>query len=172
MISCDESGIPDPLSSISSLSLNVPEVTGIILRDVSCGYYGEWGNPSNPGNVFPNPSIGDFIIVFDLPEAMEMNIWVVRAIGPNDIEQQFVDYAGSEIFVPPGAKIATIIDSDRMEAGEHNFYWDGTDDLGHRLPVGFYRIYLRSGELIGRADILLLHNCSYVPYAINVPMCH
>jgi hypothetical protein len=120
---------------------------------------------------YPNPSTGSFTLIFDLPWPTTVSAWVVRALGPDETEEEILNFSGSKVFIPPGAPAATPVDSQPLSAGQHQLEWDGTDASGRRLPVGFYRLYLQADDNLAWSDILLLWDCTYVPYGIEVPMC-
>ncbi len=72
-------------------------------------------------------------------------MWVVRALGPEEIESQFVRAVGADYVVPSSVPTKVFIADSTLEPGVHLFQWIvGTDNAGRPLPSGFYRVFIYS----------------------------
>jgi hypothetical protein len=83
---------------------------------------------------YPNPFNLKTIIAYTIPQAGDVKL---------------------EVFDILGRHVKTGVNS-YLEAGEHQYIWDGTNDAGATVGTGFYIYNLRSGEFKQTKKMLLL----------------
>lgn len=83
----------------------------------------------------PNPSVRMVHVRFNLPAAA-----VVRA----------------EVFDVVGRRIATLVDGERMPAGEQQLTWDRRDDTGQRVRPGMYQVRVTAGGAVATRKIVMI----------------
>jgi hypothetical protein len=91
-------------------------------------------SPTTSSNNYPNPFNPATKIQFDLPAPAHTTL---------------------EIFNVVGQHIATLQDGN-LEAGEHVFQWDGTDQDGIRVSSGIYFYRLEAGEAVVTKKMVLI----------------
>ena len=106
-------------------------------------------------NPFPNPSNGSMMLVFALPMASTVNLWVVRARWVGSENSDWASIAGGTMPAPANGAIRTLLRNDSLFAGTYSYTWDGLDDRGTPVPGGFYRVYFRVREYTSWHDILI-----------------
>lgn len=82
------------------------------------------------------------------PFALEQNI--PNPFNPVTAITYTIDRPGRVkliVYSTTGARVRTVVDHTHGTAGRHEAYWDGTDDLGHRVASG---VYLYRLEMNGR----------------------
>ncbi|MDX2246343.1 MAG: FlgD immunoglobulin-like domain containing protein [Bacteroidia bacterium] len=84
--------------------------------------------------VYPNPFAKDVNISYDLPSNTNVRL---------------------DIFTLEGRQVRTLV-NERLGAGFQTHTWDGTNESGKKLPVGFYQILLQTDRNSGTSRILLL----------------
>jgi hypothetical protein len=83
---------------------------------------------------YPNPFNPSTVISFALPEAGEVSLSIYNANG--QLVKKLV--AGA------------------MNAGQHNFTWDATDDRGLRVASGVYLYVIKAGEFTAQRKLVLM----------------
>jgi len=63
-------------------------------------------------------------------------------------------HASLRVYDLAGRRVRTLVDAE-LEAGAHEFEWDGRDDAGRRLPSGVYFVRLEACEF-GRSHKLVM----------------
>jgi hypothetical protein len=141
---------------IASSSLDPPRVSGLWVYSAGGAYLGSWGVPHirttreevsgtasrQPLSVYPNPAskpMPSTTISFATPEPAHVWIWVVRAIGPSEVEAAISQIAGANCVRPGGAPVAVLMNDQYVEVGVTSVDWNLSTDPS---AVGFYRVYL------------------------------
>ena len=83
--------------------------------------------------IYPNPFNGETTIGITIKEAGSVNIAIYDLMGK---------------------KVKTLSDG-MMAAGKHSLVWDGCNDVGVKLPSGYYLYRLEAGKYIQTQKILL-----------------
>lgn len=83
---------------------------------------------------YPNPFIDRTQIEYNLPRISNVNIAVYNVLG---------------------SKVKTLLNK-RQNPGRYTITWDGRDERGNKLPVGFYFLRLETGEYEGTRKLLLI----------------
>lgn len=96
-------------------------------------------NSSNQDNFelfqnYPNPFNPETVIKYKVPQSSQVELTVYNLIGQ---------------------KIRTLI-NETQTAGIHQVRWDGTDDLGKRVPSGVYIYHVKTGSFTNLRKMLLL----------------
>ena len=86
-------------------------------------------------STYPNPFNDAITIVFQPPETALVSVAVYNILG---------------------AKVATLIEDERLTAMPHTLTWNGSDGAGGRVASGVYLCRIRAGEATRTAKILLL----------------
>lgn len=168
--SCTLSSDPQPLFSPG---FDTPRVYGIYLTGASGpDVIGVWGSPSETTKIFlsgidkpvirfihpyPNPSNGSLRIEIEIAATSIVDIWVTKALGPNEIGDNLISSSTGLTFVKGGIIVDTLTTNWEMKSGLYAYVWsielnENNIDAGS----GFYRIYLRSWDEIIWVDALLL----------------
>jgi hypothetical protein len=106
------------------------------------------------------------------PGQILLKIWVVKALGPDDTEEDFMNNMGAVIYYRP-ATVATIIDSVYTGQGRMiiDFSWEGDDEFGTPLPDGFFRIYIQMDEELRFGDFFLIRDICTAPAGLRPTWC-
>ena len=82
----------------------------------------------------PNPFHNKTTIKYEIPKTFNVNISIYNTLG---------------------AKIRTLLNK-KQNAGIHTITWDSYNDIGNKVPSGFYFLRLEAGEYKGSRKLLLL----------------
>jgi len=83
---------------------------------------------------YPNPFNPTTLIHFNLAEAAQVNLSVYNSAGQ---------------------LIKTLL-SNSLEAGDHSFQWDATNDNGHTVAAGIYLCRIQAGEFVDTKQMVLM----------------
>jgi hypothetical protein len=142
----------DPTDSGS----NVPIVTGIRVIAETGQIMGNWRNPTDGPNddgsvkmsrglvaLFPNPGTSKCPIMYLLERPATVRLWVAAARASAELSSAMESLIGVPPAAPPTLTVVRTLDSGTVRpAGQFTVEWDVTDNAGHRVPKGFYRIFL------------------------------
>ena len=95
--------------------------------------------------------LGQREIIFALPVASAVVIWIVPISSSSDESAGYVNSGGITLLEIESAKPVFLV-QDNFEAGVHNINWNYTDLDGNRVPGGWYRIYLSTPEFFDYRD--------------------
>ncbi|RJP72939.1 MAG: hypothetical protein C4539_02365 [Ignavibacteriales bacterium] len=166
IISCNESDIP------VFYSKNSVVVTGIVFTfETSPEDYGVWGSPSNNNgdnktlrisNAYPNPTIVSLSISYQILKNSQVKIWVVPAVLSSTIDANYSQRT-TALFTQPDLYFIKPLLDDFLKVGYYSSTWNAKDSEGNDLPGGFYRIYIKAGDVLGWQDILLYRSSDDLP---------
>ena len=170
----------------------MPVVTGLTITS-SAGPepLGVWGMPSDPPlcsgssrpdgnggedpipiqycflNLYPNPGIFGCSVEFALPRNSIVSVWVTRARWIGDPVNEAGLVGNSIAVAPQTLAIAELMRERTLPAGHHSVAWSGRDQRGRIAPVGFYRIFFRTGDFLAWHDFFLAHSLDDFPLGIR-----
>lgn len=148
LIGCDATTDPPERAP---QGLGPPIATGLFLTDEDGMSLGEWGRPTEGGlRTYPNPSLGSFVIRFDMPRSGRVRCWVVAALAPDEATgPRTTQVAGGSVLVGGAAPVAILLD-ETVSAGWHELVWNtgGIGSGGRPTPTGFYRIFLQTEDAL------------------------
>ncbi|MDH3891080.1 MAG: hypothetical protein OEV49_08330 [candidate division Zixibacteria bacterium] len=139
----------DQFNPIGAQHGNTPRAEGMWLTDDEGFIIGTWGKPTDSIIAYPNPSLPPIDIAYHVPKEAPVTLWLVRALGPLETEEEMVVWGGAEVTSASGAPIAVLVQTIQFP-GRYVITWGGTD-----VPDGFYRIWLAIGADITYTDIYL-----------------
>ena len=146
---CSDNG---QTNALGATYLNVPRVSSITFTDSLGKEIGFWGNPPQEtlGSLFnyPNPFNPTTTIKFSIPNATYCRLWITRALGPGESEDDLLDAYGGIWLNPQGAPLLVLVDRN-IEAGSHSVCFDV-----HDFPDGFYCYHLEVGDFYERKFML------------------
>ncbi len=181
-LSCSDRHGVDP---INQRVFDIPHVNGIWMYNAAGVAIGSWGTPWVPPTryrpvaeitrTYPNPAVAvDVSVGFDLPTQGLLWLWIVKAVGPSEIEAQFESFGGAAINIPAGMPVTKIFEGQHLVEGSHRVGWSTLGSDGRRWPSGFYRINLHfegdNGLIQDNVkDLLLIWEveCESIPWELR-----
>jgi len=147
MLGCSNEG-DNPV--VESGYMNVPRVTGLLFADAYGNFIGGWGSvPTVPPPrglprdystyAFPNPFDNATNVVLRVPVESRTRIWVTRALGPNETQEELEDHFGGGFVTAPGIWLWSF--EDTLFAGTSYIQINTSE-----WPDGFYCCNVESGQ--------------------------
>lgn len=151
---CDSADAPDPVED--------DRMGGIEVRtewNTSLGILGESTDPLGAGEGplhvlgYPNPAVGTARIRFDLVAPSSVDLWVER-VEPTNAFHALVTAAVPDMPRGSSPSVKALQSGEPLSAGAFEVPWDGTDDSGTLLTRGYFRVWLRVGDVTRSWDML------------------
>ena len=160
---------------LRSPEFRTPVVTGLHLKDNLGRPFGIWKYPDSRNSgyisscqyiaifgVAPIPANHQVSIRIPSNCNLPVNVWVTPARLADDLHGDVISFGNTQLLKAGGLAIKTLA---KEQLGISHIEWDGTDDNGHPVPSGFYRIYCKTGDLLLWEDILLyINQTDYIPF--------
>lgn len=164
--------------------LFAPVVTGLrITSAVGPDQIAVWGNPgdlpadgSSSSGVslsvpYPNPSDGACTIGYylPLPGDQEVNLTVARARWAGEYSVDLA-MARASMGTTPEVNPLLTLDHSQKHPGRYSRTWDARDETGKMVPGGFYRIYLKAGDVTLWRDVFIYRSKDEIPADLRAMM--
>jgi hypothetical protein len=159
----------------------VPVIKGINIASQLIGGSGEvitWRNPDyspdekytnqrlHMSNPYPNPSSTWIRIEFTVQNTEQVSLWLSKGVLPEEIsEEKIIQNTGGATLISGADEKAYVIKLIQNEpvSGPTGVTWYGQDEERCEAPGGFYRVYLKIGEILLWRDILFARSEEDIP---------